>query len=818
MGTASERTSTTSSLLPADRAPSLSHPHIRHALDRSSVPISHGHDRPSFPLLGIFFAEFDNTVGPKITCQSPEGFLSDEFFEAISDFMITGPELCHKLVTVAAFDYTIIGYPMSLSHKKYHRNALLFNIAFVFPRDVHAHSNAMEWQEQQQQQQQQGNLNKSGASALPPSSFTSYSGGLPIAAASQATVTQLRPYHAVIRKLATIIESLEVESEFLFRPESKKLLQGLVSDIFKKLNAYGECSVPLREEITNSINATNPNAAANTASNTAAAHSKSATATASSASSASINLLTPGGSDSPLISPSLSSASAAVSSSLHPPLGNGNSLTSGADVHEIRLKLYPLLALPPRHIPSFLVPIPVKDLEARWKREWDLTLRQVIPFMDGTNYVSKIALLSGIHISLVTKCVRQLLYYEAIQLIDIFQFSNRYMPTDALTKLCSTINVTSEDEKNRALKLRRDARIISRLDPKKPKPPFHLLFRLLTALGPNVTLGDTLKNMHLLIPTIPTSTDSTSNVTTSSSPSLTFESGNIHPRKFIQFALINGLIRRVYLYPVLVSQYLSGSSGGVSGVGISSSSSSTHLIHQQGSPNLSGLNGMPINSPPTSERTSGVTSSRDQPTSSPNVSLSGMISSNVDLSFLGLFPGRQSNLIEESLQKHLAGQQQRLRTVQGQEAIGAQAQQQWLHIQQSNAKGMFSGGTIPGASIVNASLPTNPAGLKRDASNSHKQVSGDVNVISSSTVNESNVSLGVPPSLMSHTSSGGGGGIHPPSSSPPPLHTAPLSFRALERYLDGEHHFDELCCMFGRSFIQMEEEIKKNKKCVIIAK
>jgi hypothetical protein len=31
------------------------------------------YERPSFPLLAILFAEFDNTVGPKITCQAPEG-------------------------------------------------------------------------------------------------------------------------------------------------------------------------------------------------------------------------------------------------------------------------------------------------------------------------------------------------------------------------------------------------------------------------------------------------------------------------------------------------------------------------------------------------------------------------------------------------------------------------------------------------------------------------------------------------------------------------------------------------------------------------
>src|SRR4051812_37127308 len=197
--------------LPSDTPPSSVSPHPRYG-----HPTAHGDGRPSFPLLAIFFAEFDNTVGPKITCQAPQGFLSDELFDAIADFMITGPELCHKLVTVAAFQYTLIGYPMSLSHKKYHRNALLFNIAFVFPRDVHA-------------PQEDANRSLDGPSAL----SAAPSSASPSLSSSQSTSTQLRPYHAVIRKLATIIESLEVESEFLFRPQSKRMLQGLIEKVFR---------------------------------------------------------------------------------------------------------------------------------------------------------------------------------------------------------------------------------------------------------------------------------------------------------------------------------------------------------------------------------------------------------------------------------------------------------------------------------------------------------------------------------------------------------------------------------------------------------
>lgn len=150
--------------------------------------------RPSFPLLAIVFAEFDNTVGPKITCQEPPGFLSDEIFDSISDLIITGAELCHKLVTTRVGPYHIIGYPMQLSNKKYHRNALLFNVAFVFPRTLTA-----------------------GAGVTAGGAVESGSSGL-----EQLTSMQLRPYHPVIRKLATIIETMEIEVAWATTSQQKR--------------------------------------------------------------------------------------------------------------------------------------------------------------------------------------------------------------------------------------------------------------------------------------------------------------------------------------------------------------------------------------------------------------------------------------------------------------------------------------------------------------------------------------------------------------------------------------------------------------------
>jgi hypothetical protein len=195
-------------------------------------------------LLSVFYAEFDNILGPKIAVQAPRSFLRADEFDDVSDFIITAPELCHRLITfrhrrkpiaVAAAaaaasaaaaiasaaapggavpvpvsvhgpapasasvlpvpsDITILGYPVALSHNKYHRNALLFNVGFVF---------------------------------------------------DSAAADDLYPFQAVLRKLACLIETLEVEAEFLYKEQTKALLQPLIDHVLVQLTTYGECSLAI---------------------------------------------------------------------------------------------------------------------------------------------------------------------------------------------------------------------------------------------------------------------------------------------------------------------------------------------------------------------------------------------------------------------------------------------------------------------------------------------------------------------------------------------------------------------------------------------
>ncbi len=151
-------------------------------------------DRPPPPLRGVFYSEFDNILGPKIVMHAGECPVGD-VFDRVSDYVITKPQLvrcgavvyppssrflaslfppctrvqCEKIVTVSpAPTMKLVGFPVRIEHEKYHRNALMFNVGFVFSVDEDS-----------------------------------------------------RPYEPVLRKFGLFLRTLELESEFLFVEETK---------------------------------------------------------------------------------------------------------------------------------------------------------------------------------------------------------------------------------------------------------------------------------------------------------------------------------------------------------------------------------------------------------------------------------------------------------------------------------------------------------------------------------------------------------------------------------------------------------------------
>jgi nitrogen permease regulator 2-like protein len=86
----------------------------------------------------------------------------------------------------------IVGYPVCIEDDKYFRNALLFNIGFVFDEHV-----------------------------------------------------ETAPFLPILRKLGTLVESMEKESGFLSKPERKQLLAHILPQILGDLTLHGECTIPV---------------------------------------------------------------------------------------------------------------------------------------------------------------------------------------------------------------------------------------------------------------------------------------------------------------------------------------------------------------------------------------------------------------------------------------------------------------------------------------------------------------------------------------------------------------------------------------------
>jgi hypothetical protein len=88
-------------------------------------------------LLGVFSPK-DRGYSPGVAMESRQvsniGRVRKLDFDAISEYLIPKKEICNRLVVVSSGAYKVVGYPVSIESPKYERNALLFNLCFVFQK------------------------------------------------------------------------------------------------------------------------------------------------------------------------------------------------------------------------------------------------------------------------------------------------------------------------------------------------------------------------------------------------------------------------------------------------------------------------------------------------------------------------------------------------------------------------------------------------------------------------------------------------------------------------------------------------------------
>jgi hypothetical protein len=167
----------------------------------------------------------------------------------------------------------------------------------------------------------------------------------------------------------------------------------------------------------------------------------------------------------------------------------------------------------PLPVADHQVPVFIKQLP---NQQWDLTTQQVTPYIDGFNHVARIATLSDVENNLVKACVQNLVYYGVVALVPLFQYGNVYCTTPQLKLLAHDVNL-----QNRCLRYVAVSQ--------RHLPNFRDVFRMFAAM----TRGTTIRDLCLRF--------GPSNL-------------RINERKLVQFGVLEGLIRRVHKYPLLLNE------------------------------------------------------------------------------------------------------------------------------------------------------------------------------------------------------------------------------------------------------------------------
>ncbi|SJX60317.1 related to NPR2-nitrogen permease regulator, partial [Sporisorium reilianum f. sp. reilianum] len=189
-----------------------------------------------------------------------------------------------------------------------------------------------------------------------------------------------------------------------------------------------------------------------------------------------------------------------------PPHGLGRTVRDA-----INLKLFPVYPNP-TPINDWDVPVALLDLVSRVDGNWDLTLRRILPFIDGVNHVKRIAQLADADLGLTRACLEHLVYYGCLGVVDIFQYFNMYTLRPVIAKLAG-------DE---ALGLE-CATYVTR--PGYAYPSYPEILRLYSLLRAGTTLHDWVEDNDV-------------------------DAKGIDVRRFVSFGVIQGFLRRVHRYPI----------------------------------------------------------------------------------------------------------------------------------------------------------------------------------------------------------------------------------------------------------------------------
>ncbi|XP_065178631.1 GATOR1 complex protein NPRL2-like isoform X2 [Sycon ciliatum] len=149
-------------------------------------------DKPRNIVKAVFFSEFHPQAGPIVSYQTPENFISRDLYDVVSVYVIPKPALYGKIMKVNVLEHSMVGCPNCITDKKYERNALIFNIVFVFD-----------------------------------------------------TKCDTQPFEPVVKKLCKYFLDAELDSCFLSDEASRARIPGMLREIKDGLNTFGGVCVAI---------------------------------------------------------------------------------------------------------------------------------------------------------------------------------------------------------------------------------------------------------------------------------------------------------------------------------------------------------------------------------------------------------------------------------------------------------------------------------------------------------------------------------------------------------------------------------------------
>ncbi|GAA6026777.1 hypothetical protein JCM8097_005853 [Rhodosporidiobolus ruineniae] len=188
---------------------------------------------------------------------------------------------------------------------------------------------------------------------------------------------------------------------------------------------------------------------------------------------------------------------------------------------DLDLGLFPFYANPP-DVKNWDVPIAVAPLESMKSYNWDVTLYKVCSFIDGVNHVKRIAELAEVDLFLARQSIQHLIYYNAVIIVDLFQFSNSYAP---LPDIADVVQHGEEDDEG-VTDLRTECENYVFSGARDATPvPFATLLTYYSHLKPGLSVSSWMEELSL-------------------------DSQPVDVRRMLQFGIIKGFLRRVRAFPV----------------------------------------------------------------------------------------------------------------------------------------------------------------------------------------------------------------------------------------------------------------------------